>query len=191
MSALGGAERQLATHVKAAMRHGVAASEIVALREHVSVYAGMRRALKALAVVDHALAEAKVVRQPTLKKVRLADHETIVARAPAISGQLSCWSMRWAGLGVCGKRLWPAWLRGRRIFAYDIRGHGRANPDQLRRPSATTHQRRTGPPAAHALSIACAAPALLHIFLPEPIRFKHRNRLHGVSTKSNLWRRIS
>src|SRR6266508_6254100 len=40
LAAAGGAERQLATHLEAALRAGVAPSELVALCEHVSVYAG-------------------------------------------------------------------------------------------------------------------------------------------------------
>jgi hypothetical protein len=36
-------------------------------------------------------------------------------------------------------------------------------------------------------TIACAAPALLGFFFDRPIRFNHRNRLHGVSTDSNAF----
>jgi 3-oxoadipate enol-lactonase len=79
VAALGGAELQLATHAKAALRHGLAAPELIALCEHVSVYAGMPRALNALAAVDQALGEAGIARVPTLRKLRLADHDTIVA----------------------------------------------------------------------------------------------------------------
>src|SRR4051794_23684503 len=52
LAAAGGAERQLASHAAAALRAGVAPSELVALCEHVAVYAGFPRALNAIAVVD-------------------------------------------------------------------------------------------------------------------------------------------
>lgn len=125
VAALGGAERQLATHVNAAMRHGLAASEIVALCEHVSVYAGMPRALNALAVIDQVLAEAAVARPPTLQKVRLADHDTIVASAgdtgPAVV-LVHALGLDWRMWEAVMARLAP----GRRVFAYDMRGHGGA-----------------------------------------------------------------
>src|SRR5882762_5865828 len=52
LAALGGAEPQLAVHARAALGHGIVASELRALCEHVSVYAGFPRALNALQVVD-------------------------------------------------------------------------------------------------------------------------------------------
>ncbi len=48
LAALGGAERQLTMHARAALRNGVASAELLALAEHVSVYAGFPRALNAL-----------------------------------------------------------------------------------------------------------------------------------------------
>jgi 3-oxoadipate enol-lactonase len=123
VAALGGAERQLATHAKAALRHGLAASELVALCEHVSVYAGMPRALNALAAVNQALGEAGVTRMPTLQKVRLTDHDTIVASAgdngPAVV-LVHALGLDWRMWEAMMTRLTP----GRRVFAYDIRGHG-------------------------------------------------------------------
>jgi hypothetical protein len=164
MSALGGAERQLATHVKAAMRHGVAASEIVALREHVSVYAGMRRALKALAVVDHALAEARVARQPTLKKVRLADHETIVASAGDIGpAVVLVHALGWTG------RMWEAVMAGLAQGPQDLRlRYPRPRPGQPR-PAPTAERYHT--PEAHrssrgpcAVNCMCRAGSPPHFF---------------------------
>ena len=43
LAALGGAEPQLASHARAALHNGIAASELLALAEHVSVYAGFPR----------------------------------------------------------------------------------------------------------------------------------------------------
>src|SRR5215218_3623846 len=81
LAALGGAERQLATHARAALRNGVAATELRALCDHLAVYAGFPRALNALAVIDEVLAEAQIARPPELRRVRLADHETVVAQS--------------------------------------------------------------------------------------------------------------
>jgi 3-oxoadipate enol-lactonase len=74
LAALGGAEGPLARHAAAAPRQGVAPCELLALCEHVAVYAGFPRALEALAVVDRALGEA--ARPVALRRVRLAGHET-------------------------------------------------------------------------------------------------------------------
>src|SRR5262245_11483059 len=52
LAAEGGAERQLASHTRAALHNGASASELLALAEHVAVYAGFPRALNALAVID-------------------------------------------------------------------------------------------------------------------------------------------
>lgn len=125
LSALGDTERQLTTHVKAALRHGLAASEIVALCEHVSVYAGMPRALNTLAVVDQVLAEAAMARPLKPRKVHLGDHDTIVASA----GDIGPAVVLIHALGL-DWRMWEAAMAhlasGRRVFAYDIRGHGSA-----------------------------------------------------------------
>jgi 3-oxoadipate enol-lactonase len=121
----GGAERQLAVHVGAALRAGLAPSELLALCEHIAVYAGFPRALNALAVVDEALAEAGVPRPPPLRRVRLSDHETLVVEAgdagPAVV-LVHALGLDW--------RMWepvmPRLAAGRRVLAYDIRSHGSA-----------------------------------------------------------------
>jgi 3-oxoadipate enol-lactonase len=123
LAALGGAERQLASHVKAALHNGLEASELIALAEHLSVYAGFPRALNALAVIDEVLAEAGVARPTPLRRVQLADHETIVAQrgeeGPAVL-LVHALGLDW--------RMWDVVMQplsqGRRVFAYDIRGHG-------------------------------------------------------------------
>jgi 3-oxoadipate enol-lactonase len=125
LSAAGGAERQLAVHARAALRAGLAPSELLALCEHVAVYAGLPRALNALAVIDEALTDAGAPRPPSLRRVRLADHETLVARAgedgPAVV-LIHALGLDW--------RMWepimPRLAVGRRVFAYDIRSHGSA-----------------------------------------------------------------
>jgi 3-oxoadipate enol-lactonase len=126
LAAAGGAEGQLETHAGAALRLGVAAAELRALCEHVSVYAGFARALNALRVVDGVLSEADIGRPPALRSLRLRDHETVVA---SLGGDgppvvlLHALGLDW--------RMWepvmvPLATR-RRVYAYDLRGHGAAS----------------------------------------------------------------
>ena len=123
LAALGGAEPQLASHVRAALHNGITASELLALAEHVSLYAGFPRALNALAVIDEVLTGEGIARPAPLQRVRLTDHETVVARrgdsGPAV--------LLVHALGL-DRRMWEPVMdrlaKGRRVFAYDIRGHG-------------------------------------------------------------------
>jgi 3-oxoadipate enol-lactonase len=125
IAAEGGAEPQLASHVRAALRVGIAPSELLALCEHIAPYAGFPRALNALAVVDQVLADAGVPRPAEVRRVALADHETLVARrgeeGPAVV-LVHALGLDW--------RMWepvmPRLSAGRQVYAYDIRGHGEA-----------------------------------------------------------------
>lgn len=125
LAALGGAERQLATHARAALHNGVAGSELLALAEHVSVYAGFPRALNALAVIDEVLADAGAGRPAVLRRIRVRDHETTVAQL----GESGPAVLLVHALGL-DRLMWePVMERlsaGRRVFAYDVRGHGSA-----------------------------------------------------------------
>ena len=121
----GGAERQLATHIRAALRSGLDASELLALVEHVLVYAGAPRALGAMRVVGQVLSETGIPTPASLQRVRLGDHETVVAKR----GDDGPGVLLVHALGL-DWRMWDAVMSklaiGRRVFAYDIRGHGRA-----------------------------------------------------------------
>ncbi|WP_055585397.1 alpha/beta fold hydrolase [Streptacidiphilus griseoplanus] len=126
LSALGGAEAQLATHVGAALRNGVTASELLALAEHISVYAGFPRALNALGVIDDVLTAQGVARPARLHRITMADHETLAAQrgdhGPAVL-LVHALGLDW--------RMWEPVMEqlaaaGRRVFAYDVRGHGSA-----------------------------------------------------------------
>ena len=139
LAAAGGAERQLATHARAALRHGVAPAELRALCEHVAVYAGFPRALNALEVVDRVLTQAGVPAPPMLRRVRLADHETLVAQGGAAGPAvvlIHALGLDWRMWAPVLERLSP----GRRVFAYDVRGHGSAAgcPVAIRRCCAST-----------------------------------------------------
>jgi 3-oxoadipate enol-lactonase len=125
LAAAGGADAQLGVHFSAALHVGVAPVELRALCEHVSVYAGFPRALNALRVLDRVLGEAGVARPSPLRRLHLRDHETVVAargeEGPAVV-LLHALGLDW--------RMWePVMDRlavGGRVFAYDLRGHGRA-----------------------------------------------------------------
>lgn len=125
LAATGAAERQLANHARAALHQGVTASELRALCEHVAVYAGFPRALNALAVIDEVLIEAGIARPASVSRIRLADHETVVAQR----GESGPPVLLIHALGL-DWRMWEPVMgtlaSSRRVFAYDIRGHGAA-----------------------------------------------------------------
>ena len=125
LCALGDTERQLAVHVAAALGQGITATELRGIPLHMSVYAGFPRALTALEAIDRVLAEAGTPAPPSLRRVLLSDHETIVAQA-GIAGPpvvlVHALGLDW--------RMWEPVLThlaaGRRVYAYDVRGHGAA-----------------------------------------------------------------
>jgi 3-oxoadipate enol-lactonase len=123
LAATGAADRQLATHARAALKHGIQASELLALCEHVAVYAGFPRAINALAIVDEVLVESGIARPPHMHPVRLADHETVVAQR----GDYGPPVLLIHALGL-DWRMWDPVMTplsaGRRVLAYDVRGHG-------------------------------------------------------------------
>lgn len=123
--ALGDSERQLAAHTAAALSQGITPTELRAIPSHVSVYAGFPRALNALTVIDRVLAAAGTPAPPSLRRVLLGDHGTTVAQA-GVAGPpvvlVHALGLDW--------RMWePVIVRlavGRRVLAYDVRGHGSA-----------------------------------------------------------------
>jgi 3-oxoadipate enol-lactonase len=121
----GGAERQLTRHVRAALGVGLAPAELLGLCEHVAVYAGFPRALNALTIVDQVLSEQQVSGSPSQQRVALADHETVVAQLGDEGPEV----VLVHALGL-DWRMWEpvmvALSGGRRVSAYDIRGHGSA-----------------------------------------------------------------
>ncbi len=125
IATLGGAPRQLARHTTAALRHDITPDELRALCGHIATYAGFPRALNALTVIDETLTEAGHARPPALHRIRLADHETTVAQRGTSGPPVVL--VHAVGLD------WRMWLpvldalaAGRRVFAYDVRGHGSA-----------------------------------------------------------------
>ena len=130
--ALGDSERQLAAHTAAALSQGITATELRGIPLHVSVYAGLPRALNALTVIDRVLAEAGTPAPPSLRRVLLGDHGTTVAQA-GVAGPpvvlVHALGLDW--------RMWEPVIAqlaaGRRVYAYDVRGHGSAT--EAPRPS--------------------------------------------------------
>jgi 3-oxoadipate enol-lactonase len=125
-TAIGGAESQLGRHARAALEAGVDASELLALCEHLALYAGFPRALNALAVIDQVITDAGLPRPAPLQRIALQDHKTVVARR----GESGPPVLLVHALGL-DWRLWDAVMvplaaAGRRVYAYDIRGHGAA-----------------------------------------------------------------
>ncbi len=125
LGAIGGAEPQLAVHVAAALRCGVDRDELVALAEHLTVYAGFPRGLNLLNVIDRTLGQAGIEPPTQSRIVDLGDHETEATdtgrdRVPVVLVH---------ALGL-DRRMWqgvvgPLAAR-HRVIAYDLRGHGRA-----------------------------------------------------------------
>ncbi|WP_324499181.1 alpha/beta fold hydrolase [Nocardioides sp.] len=130
LAALGDTEPQLAAHTVAALSQGITATELRGIPLHVSVYAGFPRALNALTVIDGVLREAGIPEPLSLHRVRPGDHGTTVAHA-GITGPpvvlVHALGLDW--------RMWePVIARlavGRRVFAYDVRGHGSATEAPL------------------------------------------------------------
>jgi 3-oxoadipate enol-lactonase len=132
LCALGDTEPQLAAHAAAALSHGITGAELRGIPSHVSVYAGFPRALNALTVIDRVLAEAGAPAPPSLRQVILRDHATTVAQA-GVAGPpvvlVHALGLDW--------RMWEPVITqltaGRRVYAYDLRGHGSAT--EAPRPS--------------------------------------------------------
>lgn len=125
LGAIGGAEPQLAVHVAAALRCGVERDELVALAEHLTVYAGFPRGLNLLSVIDRTLGQAGIEPPRPSRIVDLGDHET---EATDTGGDGTPIVLVHA-LGL-DRRMWhgvvgPLAAR-HRVIAYDLRGHGRA-----------------------------------------------------------------
>lgn len=125
IATLGGAPRQLARHVEGALHQGIGPDELRALCEHIGGYAGFPRALNALTVIDEVLTEAGHARPPARHRIRLSDHETMLVRRGSAGPPV----ILAHALGL-DWRMWQpvldALAAGRRVFAYDIRGHGLA-----------------------------------------------------------------
>ena len=125
LAAIGGADNQLAVHVPAALRCGADPDELVALCEQIAPYAGFPRALNALRAVRAVLEEQGLPLPLPAERVDMGDHETLVTDVPG-EGEPLVLVHSLAG----DRRMWRDVVRalppGRRVVAYDLRGHGQA-----------------------------------------------------------------
>lgn len=125
LGAIGGAEPQLRIHLEAALRVGAHPDELVAIAEHMSVYAGYPRALNLLREVGEAVRAADGPLAMTTCRMTLDDHQTRVFDSandkPAV--------ILVHALGL-DHRMWreviPLIAEKFRVIAYDLRGHGAA-----------------------------------------------------------------
>ena len=123
--ALGDTPSQLRVHLDAALHQGATADELRALVEHASVYTGFPRALNALEVLSELLHEHGCADPVPARMIELSDHSTQLAEVgdtgPAVV-LLHALGLSW--------HMWEPVLRdlahGRRVLAYDLRGHGAA-----------------------------------------------------------------
>lgn len=125
LTALGDTTPQLRVHVDAALHHGVTADELRALVEHASVYAGFPRALNALSTLSGLLRDRGYADPVPGRTIALHDHHTELSQVgdtgPAVV-LLHALGLSW--------HMWEPVIRdlagGRRVYAYDLRGHGSA-----------------------------------------------------------------
>ncbi len=123
--ALGDTTPQLRVHLGAALHQGATAEELRALVEHGSVYAGFPRALNALEILGELLEEQGCADPIRTRMITLSDHRTELA----LAGETGPAVVLLHALGLS----WHMWepvlrdlARGRRLLAYDLRGHGAA-----------------------------------------------------------------
>lgn len=125
LGAIGGAEPQLRIHLEAALRVGAHPDELVAIAEHMSVYAGYPRALNLLREVREALGAAGAPLPLATRNVKLDDHQTRVFDSAGAKPAL----VLVHALGL-DHRMWrdviPVLTERFRVIAYDLRGHGAA-----------------------------------------------------------------
>ena len=121
--AAGGFSSELKIHIEAALRVGVDLTELAALAEHLSLYAGLPRMIE----MADLLAEFADSRDLPLlgRKLALSDHQTRVldtgGEAPPLVLLHPVGSSRWAFRPLLSR------LTGHfRAIAYDLRGHGSA-----------------------------------------------------------------
>lgn len=125
LGAIGGAEPQLAVHLDAALRVGVHPDELVALAEHMSVYAGYPRALNLLRDVRAAIGKSGAPAPLPARTVTLGDHRTRVFDSGGDKPALVL--VHALGLDY---RMWreviPRLTDRFRVIAHDLRGFGAA-----------------------------------------------------------------
>ncbi|HEY8595128.1 MAG TPA: alpha/beta fold hydrolase [Devosiaceae bacterium] len=125
LGAMGGAEPQLRIHLEAALNVGADPDELVALAEHLTLYAGFPRALNLLRETRAVLDQLGYRVSPPASRIRLGDHETLVCDTGGPGEPV----ILVHALGL-DRRMWRdvALMLGQdhRVISYDLRGHGHA-----------------------------------------------------------------
>ena len=125
LAAIGGAEPQLRIHLEAALKVGADPDELVALAEHIAVYAGFPRALNLLREVRSILEGLGVPMPLPTTRIDMGDHETLVTDTGGDKPPL----VLVHALGL-DRRMWrdvvPHLAQQYCVIAYDLRGHGHA-----------------------------------------------------------------
>ncbi|MEZ2895440.1 alpha/beta fold hydrolase [Providencia rettgeri] len=125
LAVLGGAEPQLRVHLNAALNVGVDPDELIALAEHVTLYAGFPRALNLLEETKQVLTDRGLSLPFSTARHFMGDHETLVTDT---GGDLPVIVLVHA-LGL-DRRMWrdviPFLTKDYRVISYDLRGHGHA-----------------------------------------------------------------
>ncbi|MGB8664930.1 MAG: alpha/beta fold hydrolase [Serratia inhibens] len=176
LGAMGGAEPQLRTHLEAALRVGADPDELIALAEHLSVYACYPRALNLLRETRVILADKNLCTLKETRKVDLHDHDTRVFDSGGVKPVLvliHALAMDW--------RMWreviPNLSANFRVIAYDIRGFGCA----AEAPSAAGLEtyaldlsdllNKLGVTQAHIAGLSLGGSIAQHLALKDPSRF--------------------
>ena len=125
LAAIGGAEPQLRLHVEAALRVGADRDEIVALVEHLSVYAGYPRAINMLRIVTEVFEEQAIPAALPSSTVTIGNMTTRMFDSGGdkpVMVLVHALGLDW--------RMWrdviPALCDRYRVVAYDLRGFGGA-----------------------------------------------------------------
>lgn len=125
LAAIGGAEPQLRIHLEAALNVGADADELVAIAEHLSVYAGFPRALNLLRETREMLELQGLSLPLPSYRMQFSDHETLVTDTGGNNPPV----VLLHALGL-DRRMWRDVIRelsaNYRVIAYDLRGHGHA-----------------------------------------------------------------
>jgi 3-oxoadipate enol-lactonase len=125
LGTLGATEPQLRVHIKAALNVGADKDELLAVAEHVSVYAGFPRALNLLREVHAGIESMGLSFASSVRRIAINGHETCVADS---GGDLPPVVLLHA-IGL-DHQMWrdviPHLAKTNRVIAYDLRGHGAA-----------------------------------------------------------------
>lgn len=192
LAAIGGAEPQLRIHIEAALNVGADPDELIALAEHLAVYAGFPRALNLLREIRQILEELGYRLPPPSSRISLGGHETLVADtggdAPAV--------VLVHALGL-DRRMWrdvmPHLADGYRVIAYDLRGHGHAAAAPLATGLATFADDliclldRLGLPKAHLVGLSLGGSILQNVALQHPDRVASLTIVASTAWKSDAF----